>query len=162
MKNRKKMLVFIILLMIVISFCGYYYYPRKVPFVLTKVIDKPNESFNRAHEKSYDYIKNEKYLIGHLVDYYKKSSCVENLLCGYDSLFVQNIKHEFDFDKYDYLITYHKKLKGLVYSPYLAKKHDRMGYFKEKPLIPTFDTEITDKVYFYRIEKNNKYRAPGP
>ena len=90
-----------------------------------------------------------------LVDYYTISQ-------GYDYIFVHNLSKTLDYEKYDYIITYQKQLKALTYSPYLAKKEDFCSYLKEKPLIPTFDTVITDKVYIYRIEKNDKYRAPGP
>lgn len=143
-------------------FCFYYYYPRKVSFELTKEIAKPNIGFDRTYYLGFDYTKNEEKLIFYLVDYYKKLSCIKASLKGYDSVFVQNIGKELDFNRYDYLITYQKKLTSLTYSPYLAKKKDCMNYLPERPLIPTFDTIITDKIYIYRIKKNNKYRAPGP
>ena len=35
-------------------------------------------------------------------------------------------------------------------------------YDKKTPLIPTWDKEVTDSLYVYRIKKNNRFRAPGP
>ena len=137
----------------------WYYYPRKVSFELYKEIPKPTENFDNSQWLSYDYIRSEERLIYFLTDYYKQRYPPRQ---GYDSVFAQNINKTLDYENYDYLITYQKQLKALRYSPYLAKKEDGLGYEKENPLIPTFDTAITDKVYIYRIEKNNKYRAPGP
>ena len=83
-------------------------------------------------------------------------------MVGYDSIFVQNLAKEFDFKKHDYIITYQKQLKALRHSPHLAKTEDDLYFDKKTPLIPTFDTVLTDKVYIYRIKKNNKYRSFGP
>jgi hypothetical protein len=50
----------------------------------------------------------------------------------------------------------------LQHSPYLTKTADGLYFDKRTPLIPSWDSVITDKVYIYRIKKNNKFRAPGP
>ena len=86
-------------------------------------------------------------------EYYRK---------GYDTIFVTNLAKELDFDRYDYIITYQKQLKELRYSPYLTKTEDGLYHDKRTPLIPTWDSVQTDKVYIYRIKKNEKYRSPGP
>jgi hypothetical protein len=124
-------------------------------------IPKPYLDFDRIDYVSFDYVENKKRLMFYMVDYYKEEPYLKSEYSGYDSIFVENISKELNFDKYNYIITYQKQLKALTYSPYLAKKEDFLS-LPEKPLIPTFDTIITDKVYIYRIRKNNKYRAPGP
>lgn len=164
LSNMKKIALLLIGIIILTfgGYCVYYFYPRKVSFELTKEISKPNDFFDYSQFLGFNYIRDEKLLMYWLVDFYKKTSCIRDSLFGYDTLFVQNLSKELDFDKYDYLITYHKKLNKLTYSPYLAKKEDFCGYLKEKPLIPTLDTVITDKVYIYRIKKTDKFRSPCP
>jgi hypothetical protein len=143
-------------------FLFYYFHPRVVPFQLTMEMDKPYLNFDRTYYVGFDYVMNKEQLMFFFVAYYKKMSCIKTDLKGYDSIFVQNFSKELDFKKYDYIITYQKRLKSLTYSPYLAKKWDGCAYLDKKPLIPTFDTILTDKVYLYQIKKNTKYRAPGP
>jgi hypothetical protein len=140
----------------------YYYYPRKVAFELTKEINKPYLDFDRSYYIGFDYVKDKERLIFYMINYYKKSSCVKAGLKGYDSIFVENLGKELDFKRYDYIITYQKQLKELRHSPYLTKTEDGLYHDKRTPLIPTWDSVITDNVYIYRIKKNNKYRAPGP
>ena len=142
------------------TYCFYYYYPRKVSFELAKEIDKPYSEFSRIDYVGFDYIVNVErffvYMIYHYEEfpqYYRK---------GYDTIFVTNLAKELDFDRYDYLITYQKQLKELRYSPYLTKTEDGLCHDKQIPLIPTWDSVQTDKVYIYRIKKNEKYRSPGP
>ena len=59
-------------------------------------------------------------------------------------------------------MVYQRQLKELRHSPYFTKTIDGLYFDKRTPLIPTWDSVITDKVYIYRIKKSNKYRAPGP
>ena len=157
-KKNKKMLVIIIAIIFGIC-CVYYYYPRKVSFELYKEISKPTENFDNSQWLTYSYVQNEERLIYCLVDYYKQRCPPQQ---GYDSIFAHNLSKTLDYENYDYLIVYQKKLKDLTYSPYLANREDLLKELVKKPLIPTFDTVVTDKVYIYRIDKNNKYRAPGP
>ena len=139
----------------------YYYYPRKVSFELTKEINKPNEDFDNSQWLSFNYIESKEKLIFWMVEKFQYPYSWYNEK-GYDSIFVENLGKELDFKKYDYIITYQKRLKELRHSPYLTKTEDGLYFDKQTPLIPTFDTEITDKVYIYQIKKNNKYRALGP
>jgi hypothetical protein len=82
---------------------------------------------------------------------------------GYDSLYVENLSKDLDFINSDYLITYQRKLSKLHHSPYLTILKDGLyDYDKRIPLIPTWDKEVTDSLYIYRIKKNNRFRAPGP
>ncbi|MDR3048156.1 MAG: hypothetical protein LBU51_11230 [Bacteroidales bacterium] len=137
----------------------YYYYPRTVSFELTNEILKFENCYPR---NGFDYVENAEQLMYWLVTFYQRDICVERGLTGYDSIFVQNISKELDFKKCDYLITYQKQLKELQHSPYLTKTEDDLYFDKRTPLIPTWDSVITDKVYIYRIKKNNKYRSFGP
>ena len=159
---KKKVLCIIVATVVfVVGLCVvYYYYPRKVSFELAKEIDKPYPEFDRTFYVGFDYVVNVErffvYMNYHYEEfpqYYRK---------GYDTIFVTNLAKELDFDRYDYIITYQKQLKELRYSPYLTKTEDGLYHDKRTPLIPTWDGVITDKVYIYRIKKNEKYRSPGP
>jgi hypothetical protein len=161
-KTIRKMLYCVTTVVFIVGLCVlYYYYPRSISFELTKEIDEPNLDFDISYWLSYDYVPNEERLMFWMVKKYQYpySRADEQ---GYDSIFVQNLSKELDFKKYDYIITYQKQLKELRHSPYLTKTEDGLYFDKKTPLIPTFDTEITDKVYIYQIKKNNKYRALGP
>ncbi|MDX9799105.1 MAG: hypothetical protein RBT05_09645 [Bacteroidales bacterium] len=161
-KKKSRILIILAVFISVGIYCLYYYYPRRIDFEFVKEIEKPNKEYDNSQFIGFDYIKDADRLMFFMVDYYKKASCIRDSLGGYDSLFVQNLSNELNFDKYDYIITYHKQLKELRHSPYLTKKRDGLYFEKQIPLIPNFDTLITDKLYIYRIKKNNKYRAPGP
>jgi len=161
--NKKIGLLFlgIVLLIFFGFYCFCYYYPRMISFELFKEIPKPTEDFDNSYWITYDYIRNEDCLMYCFVNYYK--TLPSNMQKeGYDYVFTKKLSKILDYEQYDYIVSYQKQLMSLTYSPYLAKKKDFMEYLKEKPLIPTFDSVITDKVYIYRIEKNKKYRAPGP
>jgi hypothetical protein len=162
MKKKSKIqimwLIIILILFIGIS-CFYYFYPRKVSFELAKEIDKPSPEFDNSQFIGFEYIYNKDrliyWLVEHYRDFYPQEQC-------YDSIFAENLANELDFTKYDYLIAYQKQLKELRHSPHLTNTRDGLYHCKETPLIPTWDSVITDKVYIYRIKKNNKFRAPGP
>jgi len=160
MMRKIKLIILIIIFISVGTYCFYYYYPRKVSFELAKEIEKPYPEFDRTFYVGFDYVVNVErffvYMIYHYEEfpkYYRK---------GYDTIFVTNLAKELDFDRYDYIITYQKQLKELRYSPYLTKTEDGLYHDKRTPLIPTWDSVQTDKVYIYRIKKNNKFRAFGP
>ena len=161
-KKKWRILIMLMVFVSVGAYCLYYYYSRKITFEFVKEIEKPNVEYDLSQFIGFHYINDADRLMFFLIEYYKKASCIRDSLGGYDSLFVQNLSKELNFDKYDYIITYHKQLKELRHSPYLTKKRDGLYFEKQIPLIPTFDTLMTDKLYIYRIKKNNKYRAPGP
>ncbi|MDR1005294.1 MAG: hypothetical protein LBL74_00320 [Bacteroidales bacterium] len=158
MKN--KVIILIIVCFTLGLLCLYYLYPRKISFESVKEIPKLNENFDMTSFIGFHYVSNENCLVFWLSTFYQRQ--LQEGLVGYDSIFIQNLSKELNFDKYDYIITYQKQLKELRHSPYLTKTKDGLYFDKQTPLIPTFDTAITNKVYIYRIRKNNKYRAPGP
>lgn len=168
MKNKTVILtlMFILTCVMIIIIClickFWYYHPRTVEHELTIEISKPYPNFDRSYYVGFDYICNEERLMFYMVKYYEKPSCIRANLTGYDSLYVLNISKQLNYEKYDYLIVYQKELLSLQYSPYLTKTKDGLYFDKRTPLIPTFDTLITDKVYIYQIKKNKKFRAPGP
>ena len=162
MIRKIKFIILIIIFISVGTYCFYYYYPRKVSFELSKEIDKPYSEFSRIDYVGFDYIENAERFKFFMVYYYNKASCIKAELKGYSLIFVENLAKELDFDRYDYIITYQKQLKELRYSPYLTKTEDGLCHDKRTPLIPTWDSVQTDKVYIYRIKKNEKYRSPGP
>ena len=157
---KKNVLCFIVAVVFVVGLrVVYYYYPRKVSFELAKEIEKPHKDFDNSQFIGFEYADSKDRLMYWLTEHYKLFYPQEQI---YDSIFVENLAKELDFDGYDYLIAYQKKLKELRYSPYLTKTEDGLYHDKRTPLIPTWDSVITDKVYIYRIKKNNKFRALGP
>ncbi len=160
---KKILFYFVITSVLVVGIClFYYYYPRKVSFELTAEINKPYPDFDRTSYTGFDYVDDAKQLMFWMVGFYNKPSCIKEGLKGYNASFVDTLANRFDFTKYDYLITYQKKLKALRHSPYLTTTEDGICCDKRTPLMPTWDSVQTDKVYIYRIKKNNKFRSPGP
>lgn len=157
--GKKIMIILLVIVFVVGLGILYYYYPRSISFEFTMEIQKPHEKFDNSQFVGFDYVANKERLIYYLTDYYKQRYPPQQ---GYDSIFVQNLAEKLDFEKYDYLITYQKQLKALRHSPFLTKTEDGLYFDKKTPLIPTFDTVLTDKVYIYRIKKNNRYRSFGP
>lgn len=170
MKIKTIILIIIGFILVISGSVIYYYMPRIVSFKMVMKIQKPNKTFNRKYFVGFDYINNEELLYYKLVDFYKKNSCIKSNLIGYDSLFVSSIVDSFDFEKYDYIITYQKKLIDLKYSPHLTRTEDGMYYCnKSIPLIPSWDSisiGVTDSIFIYKIKKPCKicreYRSPGP
>ena len=138
----------------------YFYCPRKVSFELATEITKPSEEFDNSQYRSFDYVEDEGQLLFSLVAFF--SSFDDPKLQGFDSLQVSNLAKNLNFKKFDYLVAYQKRIKELRHSPYLTKTEDGLYYDKQIPLIPTWDSEITDQIYIYRIKKNRRFRAPGP
>ena len=130
----------------------YFYCPRKVSFELATEITKPSEEFSMP---IYYYVSGADEL------FYPMGSRRKDKK-GYDSLFVSTFAKSLDFEKYDYLLAFRRQFKALHHSPYLTKTEDLLYHDKRIPLIPTWDSEITDQIYIYRIKKNRRFRAPGP
>lgn len=161
---KKKLLIGLSVFMLIGLCCFYYYYPRKVSFELAKEI-QIFENF-RLGTEMFLYIEDKQVLMTRLYTYYNINTiCKEKGLRGLDSIFVENLSKELDFEKYDYLITYQKQIKELRYSPHLTKTEDFLGYDKQLPpipLIPTLKSVKTNKIYIYKIKKSKIFRASGP
>lgn len=153
-----------IILMLVSSIVvvTYYYYPRTVSFEFVEEIPLPTNAFDRREYIGFDYVRSIDRLYFYLVEFYERIPNDDPKLKGYDRAFVQQLAEDFDFESYDYLITYQKTLSKLQYSPYLTKEKDDLYFDKRTPLIPTWDKAEADKVYIYRIKKNDHFRAFGP
>ena len=157
-KMKKGLLFSVLTIVLVFGLCAlYYYYPRKVSFELAEVIEKPYPDFDRTSYVGFEYVEDAEGLKRCMIDKYSHRD-----LKGYSLIFVEDLAKRLDFTKYDYLITYQKELKALRHSPYLSRTQDGMPSVKQIPLIPTWDSARTDKIYIYRIKKNNKYRPFGP
>ena len=159
----KKMFYCIILMLVSsIVVVTYYYYPRTVSFEFVEEIPLPTNAFDRREYIGFDYVRSIDRLYFYLVEFYERIPNDDPKLKGYDRAFVQQLAEDFDFESYDYLITYQKTLSKLQYSPYLTKEKDDLYFDKRTPLIPTWDKAEADKVYIYRIKKNDHFRAFGP
>ncbi len=158
---KKKKLYAVTTLLFVVGLCFvYYFYPRSVHFELAKEIEKPYPEFDRSYFVGFEYIENKESLFFCMVYRYEEPQFRD--MKGYDTVFVKTLSTDLDFDRYDYIIAYQKKLKKLRHSPYLTKTEDGLYHEKRTPLIPIWDSRITDKLYIYRIKKSNKFRPPGP
>lgn len=153
--------IFLIVLSCIVAF-AYYFYPRTVSFEFVEEIPLPTNAFDRRAYIGFDYVENVDWLYFYLVEFYERIPYDDPKLKGYDRAFVRQLAEDFDFENYDYLITYQKTLNKLQYSPYLTKEKDDIYFDKRTPLIPTWNKTETDKVYIYRIKKNDHFRAPGP
>lgn len=153
--------IFLIVVSSIVAF-AYYFYPRTVTFEFVEEIPLPTDAFDRREYIGFDYVESVDRLYFYLVEFYERIPNDDPKLKGYDRDFVRQLSEGFDFEKYDYLITYQKTLNKLQYSPYLTKEKDDIYFDKRTPLIPTWNKRGTDKVYVYRIKKNDHFRAPGP
>ena len=153
--------IFLVVLSSIVAF-AYYFYPRTVSFEFVEEIPLPTDAFDRREYIGFDYVESVDWLYFYLVEFYERIPNDDPKLKGYDRDFVRLLAEGFDFEKYDYLITYQKTLSKLQYSPYLTKEKDDIYFDKRTPLIPIWNKTGTDKVYIYRIKKNDHFRAPGP
>ena len=140
----------------------YFFCPRKVSFELAIEMTRSNDDFDNSQFMSYHYVRSADELVYLWVDFYGYLSARQKDKKGYDSLFVSTFAKSLDFEKYDYLLAFRRQFKALHHSPYLTKTEDLLYHDKRIPLIPTWDSEITDQIYIYRIKKNRRFRAPGP
>lgn len=159
--SAKMKKIFLIVVSSIVTF-SYYFYPRTVSFEFVEEIPLPTNAFDRREYIGFDYVESVDRLYFYLVEFYERIPNDDPKLKGYDREFVRFLAEGFDFKKYDYLITYQKTLNKLQYSPYLTKEKDDIYFDRRTPLIPTWNKTETDKVYIYRIKKNDHFRAPGP
>ena len=160
---KKTIIIGFLALLVIAASLTYYYYPRKVKFKLVYSLDKPDYATYPDYDlysfKGFHKAEDADELKYWLLEYPKKEGYPE---CSFDSLSVERIANELDFEKYDYLITYQKKLLELRHSPHLRKAKDGLYFDKRIPLICTWDTTRTEAAYIYRIRSNKHFRTIGP
>ena len=151
--------ILLIILSLLLATSGglcYYYIPRQVSFRQVDVFLKPS-GFDASRCIGFQMAEREDrlyyWLTAYLNNHYDNT--------GYDSTFVASISQRLDYKNHDYVIAYQKRILKLQHSPHLTKTKDGLYFDKRIPLIPVWDTTITDKIYLYEIPKRN-YRAPGP
>ena len=161
MKNKKTYISLLIIAAVTIICVAIFNYYHERIALFKYVMSIP--TFHNCYPRGIDYVENEDRLYFYLVGYYQKPSCQEAKLEGYDSVYVSKIISNFDFRKYDYIISYMKKISTLKHSPYLTKNQDNLYDIDERiPLIAEYEKGTYDSLFIYRIEKNTEYRAPGP
>ncbi len=150
------------ILFVVSSIILYIFYPRNHSF--TFVCKIHNESpIDYSQSTYYHYIHNKERLFFFMQGYYiNRQWLLKGEFTGYNSSLVDSLANIFDFNRYDYIITYQKQIKNIRYSPFLTNTEDGLYFDKRTPLIIEYDTIITDSIYFYQVENNDKFRAPGP
>lgn len=158
LKTYHSLGVILFIFCIVLGLYLYYYYERTIPFEYVTCIPK----FQNCYNKGIDYAEDEKKMCFLLYDFYKKPVCQEIELKGYDSLVVSQVLRKTDFKRYDYIISYMRRITSLKYSPHLTKSRDCLYFDKRIPLIAEYEKGTYNFVYIYRIKNNSKLRAPGP
>ena len=158
--KKKKVISFLSLISLLISTSLiYYYYPRSIDYEMVRSIQKPYEDFDMSYFKGFNYVNDQERLKYWLNDFFNKSSSFYH---GYNPIVIDCLSKELDFYKFDYIITWHREIEKLQYSPHLSKTKDDIPHDRRIPLIPTFKDTTTDSIYIYKIRKNNKFRAFGP
>ena len=158
--NKKNIFNIFIIIFTIVSIALYIFYPRNVKFTYALEID--------AHK----YISKCN-CISYCSEYKDIEHCLHNSLndlnnprekiVGYSKSYLKEIATNLNFNNYDYIITYKQQLDKLSYSPYLTLTEDALYLINSKcPLIPTFKETKSNKVYFYAVRKNNKFRILGP
>ena len=160
----KKSLLIIISVVTVLSipplFRLYYYRPRNVDFELDRIIPIPWPEYDLNIECiGFNYIRNAENLHHWLSEFPAGHGAAQ---WSFDSLAVESISKELDYEQYDYLMTYCRKMEKLQHSPYLRKTRDGIYFDKRIPLIPTWADQKTHDFYFYRIKKSKRFRNFGP
>ena len=137
----------------------YHYHERVLPCNLVFSIEKPCKEFDNTQFTGIKYCDSRERFKFFMGEYWEKRG-----ICCYDSIVIDELCNKLDFVNYDYIITYHKQLKHLKYSPHLSHTKDLISKDEDKrtPLIPVFNSANRDSLYIYRILNNDKFRSPGP
>lgn len=135
-----------------VSVCGYYYIPRNMRF--SKVAQIYDNSDFLSSFTGFHYVSNEDELHYWLIEYR-----IERQMPPCQD--IEKCATTMDFERYDYLITYHKPLRKLQYSPYLRKMYDGLYFDPKMPLVAQWGM-TTDSIYIYQIYKNSRFRSVGP
>lgn len=135
-----------------VSVCGYYYIPRNMRF--SKVAQIYDNSDFLSSFTGFHYVSNEDELHYWLIEYR-----IERQMPPCQD--IEKCATTMDFERYDYLITYHKPLRKLQYSLYLRKMYDGLYFDPKMPLVAQWGM-TTDSIYIYQIYKNSRFRSVGP
>ena len=160
MKSRIRLVTLIYIWPVIFTpLCAVWYYvPRSVKFELDRELSLPRPDLDYYSFIGFDKAEDEDDLWFWLFE----NPARENPGWQYDSLFVKQLVEELDFDEFDYLICFQKQLLNLRYSPYLRKTKDDIYWDKRIPLVASWDTVRTDRIYLYRIKSNSRFRSAGP
>lgn len=66
-----------------------------------------------------------------------------------------------DFDRNDYIVAFGSPLKNACYYEHISNPKDDCGYSKFIPITINYESNYTDTIYLYKIEKG-KYRNLCP
>ena len=146
--------------LLLVSICHLfnYYTTQTLSFEYVSRIPK----FDNCYPMGINYIRNKDMMRYWLVDFYKKPSCIRAGLVGCDSIVVSNLITTLNFDEYDYVVSYLRRISKLKYSPYLKKTSEDCLHYSQMPLIPEYERDTIDSIYIYRVKKNNIFRSLIP
>lgn len=152
MRNKRILIVTLALCCGIGIIIPYYFVQREIPFQFECAIEVKG---NTASPLSFYYAPSEDRFRFWTVEYRVRHNLQP--IIEYDNL------EQFDFDKYDYLLYYGRKLKRLYHSPWLTYSEDDCHYAPEIPLMNDIEDASMDTLYIYSIKKKGKkYRPPCP
>ena len=107
-------------------------------------------SFTEVYKKQFDYDPSRRDLWYTIIDGKPESEFVE---CDIESIGIDS--SVFDFEKYNYIISFNHEIKRINYNYY--KTNQRNAMFIPTSLIgnATLDKDVTDYVHVYRFDKIN-------
>jgi len=89
---------------------------------------------------------------------------VVNNECNYDIIYNDSLIELLDFNQYDYVVTFQKKIIDIEYDEKYAKKNDHCKYIKNlKPIkVQYSDDMFVNQLFIYKIYEKEKYRHLCP
>ena len=152
MKTHKRIILFVSLIVFLILMGVYYFKPRVIKPTLICALPIPNKSFSRYEYKSFDIVNSTQDLYFHLLSDWPFQT--PNI----DSITIQNLDNKLNYEQYNYIIMWNRKVIELQHSPHLTN-HMNFGGNKETILFPICEHEDTDSIYIYSISKNHNFIA---
>jgi len=87
--------------------------------------------------------------------------CIEQIIDSSNVNIIKSLK--FNFNEYDYLLSFCQSVKSMSYSKYYSDNHDFCSYIKEIPIHLHLNNHFDNNyVFIYRINEKNKYRHLCP
>lgn len=154
-----KKIILSFVLLILIGALTYLFVWRRPYYSLAGCLDC-SDSFNYSDFSSICVASSEEELMWYLDGFFRKPSSNNH---PFDSSAINPLTFSFDWDKEDCVISYHRPIESLYWSPFLIYRNDGCYRWKtEIPLVSQLSDTITQKIYLYRIMPKYKFRGICP
>ena len=138
-----------ILIAVAAYYCNYYW-ERSEPFEFVCGIP----GGEGCHPQGIDYVRDKEQMLHFLTEEGERGVDQSASILKYvDTL---------NYERYDYILSYMRKIESLNYSPYLSDLHDCAPSLPQTPIVPTYYGQQYDSIYIYRVQANDKFRHPAP